>query len=118
MISVRKAQNIVEYTILLCIVLAALLIMQVYIKRSYQGRLKAEADSLGPQYSVGHTKSESKTITESTTESFIGGTTADSELLDTTKEVPMGISFTVSKTKSSSTRQEEVDSFADEDFNP
>ena len=112
MMSVRKAQNIIEYTVLLCVVLSALLIMQVYVKRSYQGRLKAEADSVGQQYSVGHTTSESTTTTTSETKTYVGGTT------DEGKEVPMGISFTVSERETSSTKEEEVDSFAEEDFNP
>ncbi|UCG34572.1 MAG: hypothetical protein JSW17_03470 [Candidatus Omnitrophota bacterium] len=114
----RKAQNIVEYTILLCIVLSALLIMQVYVKRSYQGRLKAESDSIGPQYSVGHTKSSTTSTTTSVSETYVGGTTKGSEILDTAKDVPMGVSFTASKTKTTSSKSEEVDSFAEDDFNP
>ena len=46
-----------EYTILFAVVLSAILIMQFYIKRSYQGRLKSEADSVGQQYAPGHTTS-------------------------------------------------------------
>lgn len=46
----RKAQSSLEYIgILLCLV-AALIAMQVYIKRGMQGRLKQVADDLGPQY--------------------------------------------------------------------
>ncbi len=113
---VRKAQNIVEYTVLFCVVLAALLIMQVYIKRSYQGRIKSESDSIGQQYSVGHTTSESTITTSSTTETCSGGTTAGSELLDSVKDVPTGTSFTVSKTETDSKKEEKVDSFAEEEF--
>jgi len=113
---VRKAQNIVEYTILLCIVLSALLIMQVYIKRSYQGRLKSEADTLGPQYSAGHTTSEAITETTVESETFVGGSTKGSELTSAVVDVPSGMSFTISKTEGTSKRKEEVDSFAEEDF--
>ena len=110
--SVRKAQNIMEYTILFCIVLAALLIMQVYIKRSYQGRLKLESDSIGPQYSVGHTTSETVSTTESETTSYVGGIT------ESGIRVPTGVSYTESKSKATMTKEEEVDSFVEEDFNP
>jgi len=51
----KKGQSIVEYAILLGVVIAALLIMQVFIKRGVQGGLKDSADKLGDQFSAGGT---------------------------------------------------------------
>ena len=47
----RKGQSIVEYAILLGVVITALLIMQVFVKRGYQGGLKESADKIGEQFS-------------------------------------------------------------------
>lgn len=46
----NKAQSMLEYTILLIIIIAALLTMQVYMKRGIQGRWKQAVDDLGEQY--------------------------------------------------------------------
>jgi hypothetical protein len=46
----NKAQSILEYATVIACAVAALLAMQVYIKRAYQGKLKQTADSFGSQY--------------------------------------------------------------------
>jgi uncharacterized protein (UPF0333 family) len=51
----NKGQSILEYAILLGVVIAALLIMQVFVKRGYQGGLKDSADKMGEQFSAGNT---------------------------------------------------------------
>ena len=51
----HRGQSIVEYAILLGVVIAALLIMQMFIKRGYQGGLKDAADKMGDQFSAGGT---------------------------------------------------------------
>jgi hypothetical protein len=48
----RKAQSILEYTILIIIIIAAFITMQTYIKRGFQGRWKQASDDLGDQYDV------------------------------------------------------------------
>jgi len=103
----RRAQSIIEYTILLCVILAALMIMQFLIKRRYQGGIKEQVDQLGPQYSPGHTTSTSASTTTSSTTSYTGGGTANIWGAD----IPQGM--TVSRTSSSSTfdKKEAVDSF-------
>jgi uncharacterized protein (UPF0333 family) len=53
----KRGQSLLEYSILFAVILSAILIMQFYIKRGYQGRLKAEADTVGQQYAPGHTTS-------------------------------------------------------------
>ena len=62
----KRGQSLLEYSILFAVILSAILIMQFYVKRSYQGRLKTEADSVGQQYSPGHTTSIITTTNTST----------------------------------------------------
>ena len=50
LIRMKKAQSLLEYTILMVIILAAFLTMQVYVKRGFQGRWKGAVDDLGEQY--------------------------------------------------------------------
>lgn len=54
-----KAQSTVEYLLIFSVIVAALLAMQVYIKRGMQGRMKAYAEQLGgvSGYSPGATNS-------------------------------------------------------------
>ncbi len=46
----KKAQSFLEYSILMTIIVAAFLTMQIYMKRSFQGRWKQSVDELGDQY--------------------------------------------------------------------
>ena len=56
----NKGQSIVEYAILLGVVITALLIMQVFVKRSYQGNLKDSAGKFGEQFSSRNTEIRQK----------------------------------------------------------
>ncbi|MFA5144929.1 MAG: hypothetical protein WC723_02870 [Candidatus Omnitrophota bacterium] len=47
-----KAQSLVEYSIILAVVLAALMGMQLYMKRGLQAGVKVAADQLGSQESA------------------------------------------------------------------
>ncbi len=51
----NNAQSIVEYAILLGVVIAALLVMQLFVKRGYQGGLKDASDKIGEQFSASAT---------------------------------------------------------------
>lgn len=51
-----KAQTTLEYAILIGVIVAALIAMQTYIKRGFQGKMRGDADSMGAQFSPGHTK--------------------------------------------------------------
>ena len=46
----KSGQNVLEYSILLIIIIAAFLTMQNYVKRGFQGRWKTTVDDLGEQY--------------------------------------------------------------------
>lgn len=54
-ISNKRGQSILEYTILLGVVVAALLVMQSFVKRGFQGGLKSSADKMGETFSAGNT---------------------------------------------------------------
>lgn len=51
----KRAQSTLEYAVLVSVLVAALIAMQVYIKRGYQGKLREGADSMGEQFSPAHT---------------------------------------------------------------
>ena len=46
----RKGQSTLEFAVLATVLLAALLTMQIYIKRGIQGRWKNAIDDIGDQY--------------------------------------------------------------------
>ena len=45
-----KAQSILEYTVLIMCVVAGLIAMQIYVKRSIEGRLRQASDEIGEHY--------------------------------------------------------------------
>jgi uncharacterized protein (UPF0333 family) len=57
-ISRQKGQAMLEYAILIAVVIAALIIMQMVVKRGYQGNLKDSSSKMGDQYSVSSTSSK------------------------------------------------------------
>ncbi len=111
---VRKGQGILEYTILIGTVIVALLIMHLYIKRTYQGRLKADADSVGDQYSPGHTTGNIITNTTSETTTYTGGEYVRDDTSGSRVPIPYGMTVSKSKATTKMTRGEGVDSFAKE----
>lgn len=60
----RKAQNLIEYSIILAIVGVAISSMAVYMRRCVQGVIKIASDELGPQ----QVKIKSKKVESSTSE--------------------------------------------------
>ena len=75
---IRKivSQSTVEYAVTLAVVAAALLAMQVYLKRGLQGRIKSLSDQLSPvHYESGQTDSNSNTTQSGTlVEEYLRGT--------------------------------------------
>jgi uncharacterized protein (UPF0333 family) len=73
----RKGQSTLEYAIIIGVVVGALIMMQVYVKRGLQGRVKQATDEIGDQFSP--TASTSTTIVNSvvnSTENVYGGNNA------------------------------------------
>jgi len=122
MFCAKRGQSILEYAILIAIVIAAVVLMQVYVKRSYQGRLKHEADSLGTQYSQGHTTGRTTVTTSSNSVTYTGGVTdtadnpngGDPLITQSGITVDQGVSVTVSKSKTNVSGAERVDSLSTE----
>ena len=72
----KRAQTTLEYAILIGVVAAALIAMQMYLKRGYQGKIRDSADSMGGQFSPGLTAYNYSTNTFSdSTETIDAGTT-------------------------------------------
>jgi hypothetical protein len=102
----KKAQSILEYVILICVVLSALLIMSSYVKRAYSGRIKTDSDSISPrQYAPRHTTSQIITTTTTSNESCSG---TECQGVD----VPYGVTAEWTETDTSFDQKEAVDSFA------
>ena len=71
MIRSMRGQSLLEYTVLLVIIIAALISMQVYMKRGVQGRWKDSVDQLGDQYDPGKTNGVITHRIESNSESRV-----------------------------------------------
>lgn len=56
-----------EYAIIIAVVTAGLIAMQLYFKRSYQGALRNQSESMGDQYRPGYTVSQQEKATSVTT---------------------------------------------------
>ena len=76
-----KGQSTLETALLLLVIVGALFAMQIYLKRSVQGRLRSNMDSIGDQYDPALTNSEyavnhtSNTVTITNTSPVIRTTT-------------------------------------------
>ncbi len=53
----KKGQSILEYAMLLAVVVAVIVAIQIYVKRSVEGKLKTSADQIGEQFTTGQTYS-------------------------------------------------------------
>jgi uncharacterized protein (UPF0333 family) len=68
----KRGQSALEYAVLLAVIVAALVAMQVYVKRAGEGRLKESADDLGSQYEPGKTDVAEGTLTNATVQETTG----------------------------------------------
>lgn len=78
-INKREGQSVLEYAIVIGAVVIALLVMQAYVRRGLQGKLKVIADDLGQQYNPYNTTSDMSITFESDTQTqtFTNVTTDD-----------------------------------------
>jgi hypothetical protein len=53
----RKGQSLMEYTVLFVCITAAVIGMQIYVKRAIQGRIKQTADQVGEPYDTNNFRS-------------------------------------------------------------
>lgn len=63
----ERGQTAVEYGVLLAVLVAALVGMQIYLKRGTMGKLRSSADQIGEQYAPKHTSSKFTVTTHSDT---------------------------------------------------
>ncbi|MCM8790021.1 MAG: hypothetical protein NC916_03280 [Candidatus Omnitrophica bacterium] len=61
----KKAQSSLEFIITVTVIIAALLCMQVYLKRALQGSYRSSADQLGERYDPKNTTSDTNTWIDS-----------------------------------------------------
>ena len=54
-----KAQSTLEYAVLIACVVGALLAMQIYLKRAYEGKVSSSVDQIGDQFDAKSTSKES-----------------------------------------------------------
>ena len=52
LIKIKKAQASLEYAALVGVVVGAIIIMSIYMKRSVEGKIRKESDSIGDQYTI------------------------------------------------------------------
>lgn len=70
----KKGQSTLEYTIVIAVIVAALIAMNTYIKRSVQGRMRQSADDMGEQFSPQYTTGTITTsLNAGSTETITGG---------------------------------------------
>ena len=58
MLKRHKGQSTLEYAMIIAVVVAALLAMNIYMKRGVQGKLRESIDSVGEQYDAGEVTSK------------------------------------------------------------
>ncbi len=76
MLKSKAAQSTVEYALIVAVVVAALIAIQVYVKRGMQGNLRNQSASIGEEYCPGQTViSQQKSVTAVTSENTSGGLT-------------------------------------------
>jgi len=51
----KRGQSTLEYAVIIAVIVAALIAMQVYVRRGLQGRLKQASDDIGGQFSASST---------------------------------------------------------------
>lgn len=61
----RRGQSTLEYGVLIAIVAGALIAIQLYLKRSMEGKSKKAADEIGDQYDAEHSAITTVTHVES-----------------------------------------------------
>ena len=67
----RRGQSILEYSLILACVIAALVGMRIYVKRGISGGLRSAADQIGKQYDPLETISDTHNYASSGSESVV-----------------------------------------------
>ncbi len=78
----KKGQSTLEYAVLIVVIIAALIAMQVYLKRGIQGRMRESSDQIGEQFSPGYTISNRVTQTMSNTREIADAYSTTKQILN------------------------------------
>lgn len=71
--NINKGQSTLEYAVIIVVVAAALLAMQIYMKRGVQGKMRESTDSIGEQFDAVDTESSFTSQSSGTTVQEIAG---------------------------------------------
>ena len=69
----HKGQSTLEYAVLIAVVVAALLAIQIYMKRGVEGKLRSASDDIGQQFDAHRTESQSITTRTGTSVEVTNG---------------------------------------------
>lgn len=78
----KRGQSTLEYAVLIVVIIAALVAMQVYLKRGIQGRMRESADQIGEQFSPGYTVSNRVTTTVAQTRELSDAYSSTTEIIN------------------------------------
>ncbi|MFH0940748.1 MAG: hypothetical protein V1840_02705 [Candidatus Omnitrophota bacterium] len=78
----KRGQSTLEYAVLIVVIIAALIAMQVYLKRGIQGRMRESSDQIGEQFSPGYTVSNRVTRTMSDTREIADAYSTTTQILN------------------------------------
>ena len=78
----KRGQSTLEYAVLIVVIIAALIAMQVYLKRGIQGRMRESSDQIGEQFSPGYTVSNRVMNTFANTREFSDAYSTRTEILN------------------------------------
>jgi uncharacterized protein (UPF0333 family) len=79
----KRGQSTLEYALLIGVIVAALIAMQVYMKRGVQGKIRDATDQIGEQYSPGYTTGAITMDSNSTTHEVVVNKTTTSDATKT-----------------------------------
>lgn len=85
MTDMRKAQSMLEFSLLLAAIVAALVMTQIYVKRGIMGKLRAYSDEIGPKYALGSTTANAAKNVKTTNLTSASSTNAGLSTTQTTE---------------------------------
>ncbi|OPX29621.1 MAG: hypothetical protein B1H08_03520 [Candidatus Omnitrophica bacterium 4484_171] len=100
---IKRTQTMLEYSVMTAVIAASLVLMSVYLKRGYSGRIKTQSDSLGVLYDAENISSTSTYSIDShtVTDTYVDNITIDGESylgLVSTENVDENVTQTANQT--------------------
>lgn len=77
----KKGQGTLEYAFVIAVIVGALIAMQIYIKRSMEGKMKATSDEIGEQHSAKASRYETITTSQGASQEQIETLTVGTGLM-------------------------------------